>query len=181
MRHKTLILQIWTFTSKMSLKIDHEAGAWNIMTGGLNIPASDGCGPGNLLCQVHRLEEFLIGFSKSAFYDDNSKRWSTCSILKSYCSGSWEPVSRYRANEVHLEVRNLGGIRISEWGANEQRTGKWGVQFTSERRPRWTDPVTARRVPSKWKREQGEQGERAKRNRESKGNAPYTYDLCSCT
>ncbi len=42
-------------------------------------------------------------------------------------------------------------------GANEQRIGKWGVQFTSKRRPRWTDPVTARRVPSKWKRERGEQ------------------------
>ncbi len=31
-----------------------------------------------------------------------------------------------------------------------------GGQFTSNLRPRWTDPVTARRVPSKWKREQGE-------------------------
>jgi hypothetical protein len=26
-----------------------------------------------------------------------------------------------------------------------------GGQFTSNLRPRWTDPVTARRVPSKWK------------------------------
>jgi hypothetical protein len=28
----------------------------------------------------------------------------------------------------------------------------------SNPRKRWTDPVTARRVPSKWKGEQGEQG-----------------------
>ncbi len=34
-----------------------------------------------------------------------------------------------------------------------------GGQFTSKLRPRWTDPVTARRVPSKWKRERGGQGE----------------------
>jgi hypothetical protein len=29
---------------------------------------------------------------------------------------------------------------------------KWGTrgQFTSNREQRWTDPVTARRVPSKW-------------------------------
>jgi hypothetical protein len=31
-----------------------------------------------------------------------------------------------------------------------------GGQFTSNLRPRWTDPVTARRVPSKWKGEKGE-------------------------
>jgi hypothetical protein len=40
--------------------------------------------------------------------------------------------------------------------------GRWGKcrgQFTSNPRKRWTDPVTARRVPSKWKGEQGEQGE----------------------
>jgi hypothetical protein len=46
------------------------------------------------------------------------------------------------------------------------------------------DPVTARRVPSKWKRgqgKQGEQGEYAKRNGKSRGNAPCIYDLCSCT
>ncbi len=35
-----------------------------------------------------------------------------------------------------------------------------GSQFTSNPGTRWTDPVTARRVPSKWRRvEQGEQGE----------------------
>ncbi len=67
---------------------------------------------------------------------------------------------------VHLEVRSLGGIGILEYGANEQRTGKWGVQFTSKRRPRWTDPVTARRVPSKWKREQREQGEQGEQEKQ---------------
>jgi hypothetical protein len=32
-----------------------------------------------------------------------------------------------------------------------ERGENWGVQFTSNLRPRWTDPVTARRVPSKCK------------------------------
>jgi hypothetical protein len=39
--------------------------------------------------------------------------------------------------------------------------GRWGKckgQFTSNPRKKWTDAVTARRVPSKWKGEQGEQG-----------------------
>jgi hypothetical protein len=34
-----------------------------------------------------------------------------------------------------------------------------GGQFTSNLRPRWTDPVTARRVPSKWTKDYREQGE----------------------
>jgi hypothetical protein len=37
--------------------------------------------------------------------------------------------------------------------------GKYKGQFTSNPRKKWTDPVTARRVPSKWKREQWEQGD----------------------
>jgi hypothetical protein len=36
-----------------------------------------------------------------------------------------------------------------EGGGFEERVGKRGGQFTSNLRPRWTDPVTARRVPSK--------------------------------
>ncbi len=49
---------------------------------------------------------------------------------------------------VYLDVRDPGG---RDFGARGiwARGGKWGVQFTSNRRPRWTDPVTARRVPSK--------------------------------
>jgi hypothetical protein len=80
---------------------------------------------------------------------------------------------------VHLGGRgSLGGIGILEQGANEQRMGKWGVQFTSKRRPRWTDPVTARRVPSKWKREQGEQGEQGE---QKERGMHHVYNLCSCT
>jgi hypothetical protein len=47
-------------------------------------------------------------------------------------------------------------------------------QFTSNLETRWTDPVTARRVPSKWSRgtreatEQGEQGNKG--NKGSKGS-----------
>jgi hypothetical protein len=39
--------------------------------------------------------------------------------------------------------------------------GKWGKckgQFTSNPRKKWTDPVTARRVPSKWKGNKGSKG-----------------------
>jgi hypothetical protein len=47
--------------------------------------------------------------------------------------------------------------------------GKCKGQFTSNLRERWTDPITARRVPSKWKR--GTKG-----NKGSKGNVVYiTY------
>ncbi len=51
---------------------------------------------------------------------------------------------------VYLEGRNPGGSGIWSWGYMSKGR-EWGVQFTSNRRPRWTDPVTARRVPSKWK------------------------------
>jgi hypothetical protein len=51
---------------------------------------------------------------------------------------------------VYLEVRNLGGSGF--WNEGLMSKGReMGVQFTSNRRPRWTDPVTARRVPSKWR------------------------------
>jgi hypothetical protein len=42
--------------------------------------------------------------------------------------------------------------------------GKWG-QFTSNLRPRWTIPVTARRVPSKYKG--GQRGARKGRAKKS--------------
>jgi hypothetical protein len=58
-----------------------------------------------------------------------------------------------------------------------------GGQFTSNLRPRWTIPVTARRVPSKWKGVQrGRKGELA-RGDKSKGNAPCIVvhcNLCPC-
>ncbi len=52
-----------------------------------------------------------------------------------------------------------------------------GGQFTSNLRPRWTDPVTARRVPSKWKWVRKGNNREARGNQQkekkSKGNAPY--------
>ncbi len=63
-----------------------------------------------------------------------------------------------------------------EGGGFRERVGNGGGQFTSNLRPRWTDPVTARRVPSKWKRvrkgsKRGARGNQQK-EKESKGNAP---------
>ncbi len=49
------------------------------------------------------------------------------------------------------------GFRVGE--ARWADEGKCRGQFMSNPRKRWTDPVTARRVPSKWKGEQGEQGD----------------------
>jgi hypothetical protein len=43
------------------------------------------------------------------------------------------------------------------------KMGKCKGQLTSNLRERWTDPITARRVPSKWKRG-------TKENKGSKGN-----------
>jgi hypothetical protein len=49
------------------------------------------------------------------------------------------------------------------------KMGKCKGQFTSNLRERWTDPITKKRVPSKWKR--GTKG-----NKGSKGNIVYiTY------
>ncbi len=48
------------------------------------------------------------------------------------------------------------GFRVgSQMGRGEEYRG----QFMSNPRKRWTHPVTARRVPSKWKWKEGEQGE----------------------
>jgi hypothetical protein len=54
--------------------------------------------------------------------------------------------------------------------------GKWG-QLTSNLRPRWTIPVTARRVPSKCKGETkgSQQGER-----KSQGNCAMYICNCAC-
>jgi hypothetical protein len=42
-------------------------------------------------------------------------------------------------------------VGFSAWGAHGL-LGNKGGQFTSNREQRWTDPDTARRVPSKWTR-----------------------------
>ncbi len=45
------------------------------------------------------------------------------------------------------------------WGKGWDRGG----QFTSNLRPRWMDPVTARRVPSEWKgARRGDKGKAAR-------------------
>jgi hypothetical protein len=45
-----------------------------------------------------------------------------------------------------MSCLHYGGI----WrGEGQGKGGERGGQFTSNLRPRWTDPVTARRVPSK--------------------------------
>ncbi len=68
------------------------------------------------------------------------------SSLESMCTGSWEPGSRCRPNECYFWMWETPGGR--DFGIRDiwARGGKWGVQFTSNQRPRWTDPVRARRV-----------------------------------
>jgi hypothetical protein len=59
-------------------------------------------------------------------------------------------------------ILGRGGARWARWG-------KYKGQFTSNPRKKWTDPITAWRVPSKWKK--GTKG-----NKGSKGNIVYiTY------
>ncbi len=58
-----------------------------------------------------------------------------------------------RRRRIHLEVVLVGRGVIGVLGIRKgEGLGKgWdrGGQFTSNLRPKWTDPVTARRVPSK--------------------------------
>ncbi len=88
---------------------------------------------------------------------------------------------------VYLEVRNPGG-RDSGVGGYISKGGKWGVQFTSNRRPRWTDPVTARRVPSKYKGirkgnkgNKGSKGNQQGEMRKARGTRHVYCNLSSCT
>ncbi len=62
-----------------------------------------------------------------------------------------------------------------------------GGQFTSNLRPRWTDPVTARRVPSKWRGIEGEaMGSKGEARGASKGRGKTRgmhhvhCNLCLC-
>ncbi len=52
---------------------------------------------------------------------------------------------------VYLGLEKPQGVGISGEGATWAGEGNEGGQFTSNPGKRWTDPVTARRVPSKWK------------------------------
>ncbi len=45
------------------------------------------------------------------------------------------------------------GVGISGGEGPDGEMGKCKGQFTSNQREKWTDPITARRVPSKWERE----------------------------
>ncbi len=56
-------------------------------------------------------------------------------------------------------------------GLNEGTKG----QFTSSWEPRWTDPVTARRVPSKWIR-----GTRGTRGQSCIYNVPHLVYVTEC-
>ncbi len=59
------------------------------------------------------------------------------------------PDRRSRSLEVVVvrRINNLGTGNL-EWGGSGEGSGRGG-QFTSNLGPGWTDPVTARRVPSK--------------------------------
>jgi hypothetical protein len=92
---------------------------------------------------------------------------------------------------------------VRRWATGFWELGEGGLregwvkagQFTTNLRPRWTDPVTARRVPSKWTKTIGSKGsKRSKGNRGARGargtgkrgirNARgmrHVYNLCSCT
>jgi hypothetical protein len=60
---------------------------------------------------------------------------------------------------VYFRLGNPGGSGFRVGKGPDGKMGKCRGQFTSNLRERWMDPITARRVPSKWEKEQGEQGE----------------------
>jgi hypothetical protein len=51
------------------------------------------------------------------------------------------------------------GVGISGGEGPDGQMRECKGRFMSNPREKWTDPVTVRRVPSKWKRELGEQGD----------------------
>ncbi len=73
----------------------------------------------------------------------------------------------------------FGGGRV--WGKGRDRGG----QFTSNLRPRWTDPVTARRVPSQYKGAErgarGDKGQSARGEEKARGMRHVYCNLCPCT
>ncbi len=62
-----------------------------------------------------------------------------------YCSGQKTPDSSWGRPSEALSCWGSGNLEGGGRGEGWHRGG----QFTSNLRPRWTDPVTARRVPSK--------------------------------
>jgi hypothetical protein len=79
--------------------------------------------------------------------------WQKC------CKRAYGLGSQCRPNECLFGSGKPQGVRIRVGRGQMGKRGKCKSQFTSNPRKKWTDPVTARRVPSKWKWEQGEQGE----------------------
>jgi hypothetical protein len=63
--------------------------------------------------------------------------WVRNVVLMTVYSGSGKPRG--------VGILDRGGARWVGWG-------KCKGQFTSNPRERWTDPITARSIPSKWKR-----------------------------
>jgi hypothetical protein len=78
---------------------------------------------------------------------------------------------------VYLGLGNPrgSGFRV---GGQMGRRGKYRGQFTSNPGKRWTDPVTARRVPSKWKGEQGEQGKQGEQGEQRDNHVHNLSTLC---
>jgi hypothetical protein len=77
---------------------------------------------------------------------------------------------------VYLELENPGGSGFWVRGYMSQ-VREWGSYFMSNLGTRWMDPVTARRVPSKWKREKrGEKGSKG----EQRENVMYIIHVSSC-
>ncbi len=95
--------------------------------------------------------------------------YSVAELLKYWCCGvvsvrehmGW--VRNVVLMNVYLDLEKPQGVGISGEGPHGQ-VREWGGQFTSNPGKRWTDPVTARRVPSKWKgMNQGSKGTRGAR------------------
>ncbi len=83
---------------------------------------------------------------------------------------------------VYLEVRNPRG-RDFEIGGYISKGREMGSSVASNRRPSWTDPVTARRVPSKWKGiGKGSKGARgmSKGKGERQGECAMYIVICAC-
>ncbi len=77
----------------------------------------------------------------------------------SWCKRAYGLGSQCRPNECLFWVWETPGFGISGGKGPDGQMRECKVQFTSNPRKKWTDPVTARRIPSKWKKEQGEQGD----------------------
>jgi hypothetical protein len=88
------------------------------------------------------------------------------SLLGYHCKRAYGLGSQCRPNECIFGSGKTPGGRDFRRRATWAGEGNEGGQFTSNPGKRWTDPVTARRVPSKWKGT-------SKGNKGSKGTIMY--------